>query len=139
MKSKKAHYGYYGLPILSIIIGIIFLVGLLILLYISELFGWIIIGCGLYVLVSYGISITMVLRKASEDFPDILKIEGNEYVLDVGCGLGRTSIEMFFLFTPFAFWQLLKKDDWIELLNKVDFVNLKYHYQQGLGYFYVKK
>ncbi len=243
MKSKKAHYGYYGLPILSIVIGIIFLIGALILSYVSELFGWIIIGFGLYILASYVISMMLVHLKAREDFPDILEIRGNEYVLDVGCGLGRMSIavakrlkegrivgidiwdkkelwsnsperayanaeiegvkekvefrpgnvleipfidnafdlvtsssvlnnlhgddlkikalseiyrvlkhggrffmleplrslRMFFLFTPFAFWDLLKKDDWVRLLNKVNFINLKYLYQDGVGFFAVEK
>jgi arsenite methyltransferase len=243
MKSKKAHYGYYGLPILSIMMGIIFLIGVLILLHVSKLFGWLIVGFGLYILVTYGISMMWVQRKGREDFPDILKIEGGEWVLDVGCGLGRISIEiakrlkdgrvigidiwdkkelwtnspekayanaeiegvkekvefkygnvlgipfpdntfdlvtsssllnnlrgndlklkalfeihrvlkpggrffmleplrslrMFFLFTPFAFWGLLKEADWVKLLNKVDFVNLKYHYQDGVGFFAVER
>lgn len=243
MKVKKAHYGYYGLPSISILLGMIFLIGILILLYVSKLFGWAIIGFGLYILVSYGTSMMLVHRKIGEDFPDILKIEGNEYALDVGCGLGRMSIEvakrlkegkvigvdiwdkkelwsnspdkayvnaeiegvkekvefkygnvlelpfqdntfdlvtcssvlnnlheddlkikalyeiyrvlksdssfllveplrslrMFFLFTPFAFWKLLEKNDWVKLLNKVNFVNLKYRYQDGIGYFTVEK
>jgi len=92
MKSKKAHYGYYGLPILTIMIGIILLIGIVIIYLVSKLFGWIIVSFGLYILVSYGISIMLIHRKRGGDFPDILKIEGNECVLDVGCGLGRMSI-----------------------------------------------
>jgi SAM-dependent methyltransferase len=91
MKSKRAHYGYYGLPILSMLIGIILLIGISIVFFVSKLFGWIIISFGLYVLISYGIS-AVLIQKRDEDFPDLLKIEGNEYVLDVGCGLGRMSI-----------------------------------------------
>jgi len=49
------------------------------------------------------------------------------------------SLRMFFLFTPFAFWELLKKDDWVRLLYKVNFVDLKYGYQDGMGFFAVKK
>lgn len=82
------------LPVLSIMMGIIFLIGVLILFYVSKLFGWLIVGFALYVLFTYGISITWVQRKGREDFPDTLKIEGNERVLDVGCGLGRTSIDV---------------------------------------------
>lgn len=243
MKSKRAHYGYYGLPILSIMIGIILLIGISIVFFMSKLFGWIIIGFGLYVLTSHGISVILIHQKREEDFPDLLKIEGNEYVLDVGCGLGRMSIavakrlkdgkvvgidiwdkkelwgnsperayanaeiegvrekvefkygnvleipfpdntfdlvtcssvlnnlngdnrkikalsgirrvlkprgkfllieplrslRMFFLFTPFAFGQLLKKEDWDRLLNQVGFVNTKYHYQNGVGFFLLEK
>jgi len=243
MKAKKAHYGYYGLPILTVMIGIIFLIGILIIFFVSELFGWIIVGFGWYILVSYGISFMLIHGKREEDFPFLNILEGNEYVLDVGCGLGRMSIavakrlkdgkvtgidiwdrkelwsnspdrayanakiegvrekvefkygnileipfanntfdlvtssgvlhslkgddlkikafseiyrvlkdggrfllveplrslRMFFLFTPFAFWQLLKKDDWIKLLNKGNFVNLKCHYQNGVGFFLVEK
>mgnify|MGYP001042415133 CR=1 FL=1 len=49
------------------------------------------------------------------------------------------SLRMFFLFTPFAFWELLKKDDWVRLLYKVNFVDLKYGYQDSMGFFAVKK
>lgn len=243
MKVKKAHYGYYGLPILTIMLVIIFLIGILLLLYVSKLFGWLILGFALYIVISYGISMISIHRKKGAGFPNILKIIGNEYVLDVGCGLGRMSIgvakelkegrvigidiwdkkelwsnsperayanaeiegvrekvefkhgnvleipftdnnfdlvtsssvlnnlhgndlkvkalseiyrvlkpgarfflveplrclRMFFLFTPFAFWQLLKKDNWIKLQNKVNFVNPRYHYQDGIGFFAVEK
>jgi len=242
MKAKKVHYGYYGLPIISILLGIIFLFGSLFLLYISELVGWTIVGFGLYILTSYGISMLSVHRKR-DDLPDILEIEGNEYVLDVGCGLGRMtiavakrlregkvvgvdiwdrkelwsnspekayanaeiegvrekvefkygnvlelpfpdntfdlvtcssvlnnihgdnlkmealsevhrvlkpggkflmieplkSLRMFFLFTPFAFFELLKKDHWIRLLNRMNFIVLDYHYQNGVGFFVIEK
>ncbi len=243
MKSKKAHYGYYGLPILSIMIGITLLIGISIAFFVLKLFGWIIAGFGLYVLTSYGISVILIHRRREGDFPDLLKIEGNEYVLDVGCGMGRMSIavakrlkdgkvvgidiwdkkelwsnsperayanaeiegvrdkvefkygnaleipfpdntfdlatcssllnnlngnakkikalseiyrvlkpsgkfllieplrclRMFFLFTPFAFWQILKKEDWDRLLDQGGFINLKYCYQNGVGFFLLEK
>ena len=44
----------------------------------------------------------------------------------------------FFVFSPFAFWQLQTKDKWAELLKKTGFINLKYRYE-GEGYFIVVK
>ncbi len=243
MKSKRTHYGYYGLPILSILTGIILLIGIFIAFFISKLFGWIIIAFGSYVLISYGISAILIHQISAEDFTDLFKVEGNEYVLDVGCGLGRMSIaiakrlkdgkvvgidiwdkkmlwsnspdmayanaevegvrekvefkygnvfeipfpdntfdlvtcsgllnnlkednrkikalseirrvlkpggkfilieplrslRMFFAFTPFTFRQLLNKENWDRLLDKVGFLNAKYHYQKSVGFFLLEK
>lgn len=243
MKSRRACYGYYGLPKLSVVIALTLLVGVLLLYFASRLFGWIVIGFGFYVLLSYGVSITLLQRKREEDFPGILRLEGDEHVLDVGCGLGRMTIvvakklkegkvvgidiwdrkelwsnsperayanaelegvrervefrygsvleipfpdgtfdsvtcssvlnnlsgrtpkskalseiyrvlkgggklllleplrtlRMFFLFTPFAFWQLLNKDAWTRLLSKAGFVNLEFYYQDGVGLFLAEK
>jgi len=93
-EGKKAHYGWYGLPVISTLLAIVFAIGTLILFYVSKPFGWTIIGFGSYILVSYGVSMMIIHGKTGESFPDILKVEGNEYVLDVGCGLGRMSIEV---------------------------------------------
>lgn len=41
---------------------------------------------------SYGISIHFARLRESPNPPDLLKLEGDEEVLDVGCGLGRMSI-----------------------------------------------
>lgn len=69
---KKAHHGYYGLPILSMMIGIIFLIGLVVIYFVSKLFGWVIVGFGSYIGVSYGISLMLIHQKREEDFPDFL-------------------------------------------------------------------
>ncbi len=92
MKSKKVNYGYYGLPILSIMTVIIILISIIIFFLYSKIFGFILICFGLYVLISYLISQILIHKIDKKDFNDILKIEGNEYVLDVGCGLGRMTI-----------------------------------------------
>ena len=240
---KKSHYGYYGLPILGAITGVVLLIGILIVLFISELFGWIVVCFGLYILISHGISLFLTNQRLHAYFPDILKIEGNEYVLDVGCGLGRMSIavakrlkngrvvgidiwdkkmlwdnssertyinaeiegvkekvefkygnifkipfpdntfdlvtcssvlnnlrgnakklralseiyrvlkpggrfllieplrclRMFFLFTPFAFWQLLTKEDWSRLLKRTGFESMKYQRKDGVAIFLLEK
>jgi SAM-dependent methyltransferase len=241
--ARKASYGWYGLPVISVLLAILFVIGIPVLLYVWKPAGWVITGFGLYLLVSYGASMMAVRRESGRSIPDILKVEGNERVLDVGCGLGRMSIEvakrlqqgkvvgvdiwdkkelrgnsperayanaqiegvrdkvefrygnvlelpfqdgtfdlvtcssvlnnlhgdgskikalseihrvlkpdggffmleplrnlrMFFLFTPFAFWELRNRDDWVGLLNRAKFTDLKYSLQDGVGFFAAKK
>ena len=243
MFTKKAHYGYYGLPIIGIIVLILFIAGFILLYFVSEYVGWIIIGFSVYLIISYGIAIISFSTKTEKDIPDNLIIRGNEQVLDVGCGLGRLSIavakrlkdgkvigidiwdkkelwnnspevayknaeiegvkdkvdfkygdvlkipfsdnifdlvtcgsvlnnlrgekerlkalseiyrvlkprgklllieplknlRMFFLFTPFGFWQLSNRNEWEKLINMAGFKNTRYFSNRGLGYFLTEK
>jgi ubiquinone/menaquinone biosynthesis C-methylase UbiE len=242
MKSKP-HYGYYALPIMTGLSTLIILAGILVFLFVMQIIGIIILAFGVYLVVSYGISIHFMRQDRAEDVSEILKLVGNENVLDVGCGLGKltngiakqlkdgkvigidiwdkmeipgnsaekayenaeiegvrdkvefsfgnvldipfpdTSFDLvtsssvlnnlhgmdeklkalqeiyrvttpggrfllveplrnlrgFFTFTPFAFWMLLKKDDWIRLLQKSNFVVYDYLYRYGVGWFVVER
>ena len=90
--SVKPHYGYYALPIFTIFSAIIIVTGILVAIFVWRLAGIIIIGLGLYLILSYGISIHLAGQAESSNPPEILKLKGDEKVLDVGCGLGRMTI-----------------------------------------------
>ena len=90
--SAKPHYGYYALPIFTIFSAIIIVTGILVAIFVWRLAGIIIIGLGLYLILSYGISIHLAGQAESSNPPEILKLKGDEKVLDVGCGLGRMTI-----------------------------------------------
>jgi len=90
--STKPHYGYYALPIFTIFSAIIIVTGILVAILVWWLLGFIIIGLGLYIILSYGISMHLTRPTESTNPPEILKLEGDEKVLDVGCGLGRTTV-----------------------------------------------
>jgi ubiquinone/menaquinone biosynthesis C-methylase UbiE len=238
---QKPHYGYYAFRIL---VGLSagFIIGGAIILYFFMIPGVIVMGFGLYLLISYLISIHMLNQSESFDFSNLLDVEGNEKALDIGCGLGKVTVGLakvlptgsvtgidiwntmelsgncpeaayrnakiegvmdrvtftngdvltlefpkntfdivtassvlnnlvgdekkmkamkeivrilkpggtfflleplrnlrgFFIFTPFAFWELQPKEKWIELLNKTGFTDMQYMYR-GSGYFRVKK
>jgi len=68
------------------------LVGILLFLFGMQIIGTIILVFGVYLLASYGVSMYLLKQDRAADVSDILKLEGNEYVLDVGCGLGKMTI-----------------------------------------------
>jgi ubiquinone/menaquinone biosynthesis C-methylase UbiE len=242
MKSKP-HYGYYALPIMTGLSVLIILAGILVFLFVVQIIGIIILAFGIYLVASYGLSIHFMRQDSAEDASEILKLMGSEYVLDVGCGLGKltngiakqlnggkvigidiwnkmeipgnsaekayenaeiegvedkvefkfgnvldipfpdTTFDLvtsssvlnnlhdmdeklkalkeiyrvtkpggrfllveplrnlrgFFTFTPFAFWMLLKKDDWMSLLKQSNFVINDYLYRYGVGWFVAER
>lgn len=71
--------------------------------------------------------------RALREIYRVLKPGGTFFLLEP-----LRNLRGFFIFTPFAFWKLLPKDKWIELLEKAGFVNLEYQYR-GEGYFVVEK
>ena len=92
-KSAKPHYGYYALPIFTILSAIIIVTGILVAILVWWLAGFIIIGLGLYFILSYGISMHLARPAEPSNLPkELLELKGDEKVLDVGCGLGRMSI-----------------------------------------------
>lgn len=93
-ESAKPHYGYYALPIFTILSTIIIVTGILVAILVWWLAGIIIIGLGLYFILSYGILIHWAVQTGSPNPPEILELKGNEKVLDVGCGLGKTSVRV---------------------------------------------
>ena len=92
--SAKPHYGYYALPMFTILSTIIIVTGILVAVFVWWLVGLIIIGSGLYLISTYGIVMHLAGHKEGEEarLVALLELKGDEKVLDVGCGLGRTTI-----------------------------------------------
>ncbi len=92
MAKKKAHYGYYGLPKIAISVAVIVGIGIVIALFWLKWLGIAISFFGMYLILSYGITFYILGRRKAPDLQKILKLKGNEKVLDVGCGFGRMAI-----------------------------------------------
>lgn len=90
--AEKPFYGYVDVIISNLIIAIIFISGILIFLLFSVLIGIIIICLALYGFSSNITSLYYINPAKSIDYSDLIKLKGNELVLDVGCGLGRASV-----------------------------------------------
>ncbi len=89
---SKPHYGFYSLPIIGLMVLFCLVVGGLVTLWLSNILGLVVIAFGAYVAVSYGLSILVLGQDRSSELPGILRLRGDEQVLDVGCGLGSTSV-----------------------------------------------
>jgi len=108
MKKKrieKPKYGLYAIKIIATLFSVIEIIGLLLLLAGYFVFnntyltigGWIIIAFGIYMIVAHFLSLYVFSGVDSTRFGRIakfLELKGNEYVLDVGCGTGRTAIQV---------------------------------------------
>jgi ubiquinone/menaquinone biosynthesis C-methylase UbiE len=242
-ESARPHYGHYALPIVTVLSAIIVIVGILVAILVWWVLGASLIGFGIYMILSYGISSSLMDQTRASELPKIIVMKGDEKVLDVGCGLGKMTIGIakvlkegkvigidiwdkmeimgnsperayenakiegvrdkvefkygdvlnmpftnnyfdivtaqsvlnnlhgeadkskalmeihrvlkpigkflmleplrnlrgFFTFTPFAFWSLLTKGDWMKLLKEAGFINTKYVYENGLGIFLAEK
>ena len=90
--AAKPHYGYYSLYMFAALSAVILVIGVLVTFLLWLLPGMIIVGFGFYFIISYVFS--MQFFKETESFkpPDFLELNGSEKVLDVGCGLGKTTI-----------------------------------------------
>jgi len=243
MDPVKPHYGYYALPILALLSAIIFAMGILVAVFLWPFVGLVLTGFGLYIILTYGMSLLLMNQHVASELPTIIEIRGDEKVLDVGCGLGKMTIGIakvlkegkvigidiwdkmeimgnsperayqnariegvkdkvefkygnildipfignsfnlvtaqsvlnnlhgimdkskalteirrvleprgkflaleplrnlrgFLTFTPIAFWSLLTKDEWMKLLKKAEFINIRYTYENGLGIFSAEK
>jgi ubiquinone/menaquinone biosynthesis C-methylase UbiE len=91
-ENRKPHYGYYALPIFATLIVIIIAVGMLVSVFVSQVAGIIILSFGVYMFSAYGISMHLAKQSRAADIPDIMQIRGDEKALDVGCGLGKTTV-----------------------------------------------
>ena len=92
--SATPHYGYYALPIFAILSAISIVIGIIVAILVWRLAGFIIIGLGLYFILNYGISIHLTGQTESTSLSEIFELKGDEKVLDVGCGLGRMTIDV---------------------------------------------
>lgn len=91
-RHKKPLYGYYGLPKFSILIAIIITVGISVAVFLWQLLGILIICFGFYAFVSFVIMQWRIGQSETGKLPEMLRLKGDEKVLDVGCGLGRMTI-----------------------------------------------
>ena len=91
-KRRKPRYGYYGLPKFSILIVIIIFIGVSVTVFLWQLPGILIMCFGFYAFLSFMIMLWRVGQSETWRLSGILKLMGDEKVLDVGCGLGRMTI-----------------------------------------------
>lgn len=98
MREEKPHYGYYALPIFAAFAGAIIVAGLLVSIFLWRMVGAFLVAFGLYMVVGYAISARSFKTNKPVRLPESLKLllqlRGDEEVLDVGCGLGRTTISV---------------------------------------------
>jgi ubiquinone/menaquinone biosynthesis C-methylase UbiE len=103
-RSEKPKYGLYAIKIIAILFSIIEIVGLLLLsagyafntTYLA-IGGWIIIAFGIYMIVAHFLSLYVFTGTGTTRFgliAELMELKGNEYVLDVGTGTGRTAIQV---------------------------------------------
>jgi ubiquinone/menaquinone biosynthesis C-methylase UbiE len=103
-RSEKPKYGLYAIKIIAMLFSVIELVGLLLLsagyafnITYLTIGGWIITAFGIYMIVAHFLSLYVFTGVGTTRFGLIAKhmeLKGNEYVLDVGTGTGRTAIQM---------------------------------------------
>jgi ubiquinone/menaquinone biosynthesis C-methylase UbiE len=90
--NRKPNYGYYALPILTILLSVVFVVGFLIAVFVWLVPGLVLIGFGIYVVLSYTLSLFLMNQTRASEMPKMIELKGNEEVLDVGCGLGKMTV-----------------------------------------------
>ena len=103
-RSEKPKYGLYAIKIIAILFSIIEIIGLLLLsagyafnITYLTIGGWIIAAFGIYMIVAHFLSLYVFTGVGTTRFGLIAKhteLKGNEYVLDVGTGTGRTAIQV---------------------------------------------
>jgi arsenite methyltransferase len=104
-RSEKPKYGFYAIKIIAILFFVVEIIGLLLLSVGYFVFnnrylmigGWLITAFGIYMIVAHFLSLYVFTGVDSGRFgwiAKLLEIKGNEYVLDVGSGTGRTAIQM---------------------------------------------
>lgn len=98
MKRETPHYGYYALPIFAAFAGAIIMAGLLVSIFLWRMVGALLVAFGLYMALAYAISAHPFEPNKPTRLPESLKLllqlRCDEEVLDVGCGLGKTTISV---------------------------------------------
>ena len=92
VEGRKPHYGYYALPILVALSVIIIVLGALVFVFLSQVVGVVLVLFGIYLFSAYGISMYFAGQSKAAEIPEMLRIRGDEKVLDVGCGLGKMTV-----------------------------------------------
>jgi ubiquinone/menaquinone biosynthesis C-methylase UbiE len=90
-RSKRPFYGLVALASSTIVTVSLFLLGILIFVFYSMILGVLISIIGVYSLATYVIPLYYINPFRSIDLSHMLTLEGDEVVLDVGCGLGRAT------------------------------------------------
>lgn len=90
-KSPKPHYGYYGLGYFSFFAILIILIGI-VLTWVWLPLGIVIMALAVILILNYSVSMYLLDQSKSLDPSPILEFEGDEMVLDVGCGLGKMTV-----------------------------------------------
>jgi len=90
--SAKPNYRYYALPVIIILSAIFFVIGILVAIFLWLIAGFILVGFGIYLISSYGISLLLMDQTKASELPKKIEMKGNERVLDVGCGLGKMTV-----------------------------------------------
>jgi ubiquinone/menaquinone biosynthesis C-methylase UbiE len=104
-RSKKPKYGLYAIKIIATLFSVIEIIGLLLLsagyLVLNntylEIAGAIISAFGVYMIVAHFLSLYVFIGVNGARFgriAQLLELKGNEYVLDVGTGTGRTAVQV---------------------------------------------
>jgi ubiquinone/menaquinone biosynthesis C-methylase UbiE len=104
-RSEKPKYGLYAIKIIAILFSVIEIIGLLLLSVGYFVFnntyltisGVIIAAFGIYMIVAHFLSLYVFIGvdgSRSTLIAKLLELKGNEYVLDVGSGTGRTAVQI---------------------------------------------
>jgi len=104
-RSEKTKYGLYAIKIIAILFSVIEIIGLLLLSVGYFVFnnvyltigGGMITAFGIYMVVAHFLSLYVFTGVDSTRFnriAELLQLKGNEYVLDVGSGTGRTAVQI---------------------------------------------
>jgi len=104
-RSEKPKYGLYAIKIIAILFSVIEIIGLLLLSVGYFVFnntyltisGVIIAAFGIYMIVAHFLSLYVFIGVDGSRFTliaNLLGLKGNEYVLDVGSGTGRTAVQI---------------------------------------------
>ena len=89
---SKPHYGYYALSLILGMYGVIISIGLLVFIFLSLIIGLVVLAFGWFCLLSYGFSMVSLRQFETDDFSFFMPMNGDEEVLDVGCGLGKITV-----------------------------------------------
>lgn len=104
-RSEKPKYGLYAIKIIAILFSVIEIIGSLLLLVGYFVFnntyltisGVIIAAFGIYMIIAHFLSLYVFIGVDGSRFTliaKLLELKGNEYVLDVGSGTGRTAVQI---------------------------------------------
>lgn len=89
---RKPFYGYYALGRFHIIVALWIAFGIVIGAFLWRPAGIAILCFGAYMYLTYWLGMYLSRQNEPYDLSWILDLQGDEYVLDVGCGLGKVTI-----------------------------------------------